>query len=72
MLCGEATHTNLLIFGLTQLGLEPTIYRTRGEHANLQNINNSKSCPEVNLWFCTLSENATFFNVKLKDIGFVK
>jgi hypothetical protein len=38
----------------------------------LQNINNSKSCPEVNLWFCTLSENATFFNVKLKDIGFVK
>jgi hypothetical protein len=24
----------ILVFGLTSLGLEPTIYRTRGEHAN--------------------------------------
>ena len=38
MLCcvlnGEATHTNSIAFGLTRLGLEPTIYHTRGEHAN--------------------------------------
>ena len=34
MLSGEATNTNFLVFGLTRLGLEPTIYRTRGKHAN--------------------------------------
>ena len=27
-------NTNLLLFGLTQPELDPTIYRTRGEHAN--------------------------------------
>jgi hypothetical protein len=31
---GEATNTNCLVFNFTRLGLEPTIYRTRGEHAN--------------------------------------
>jgi hypothetical protein len=34
MLSGEATNTNFKVFGLTQLGLEPTIYRTQGEHTN--------------------------------------
>jgi hypothetical protein len=34
MLSGEATNTNLIVFGLTQLGPEPKIYHTRGEHAN--------------------------------------
>ena len=34
MLSGEATNTNLIVFGLTQPGAEPKIYRTRGEHAN--------------------------------------
>jgi hypothetical protein len=28
------THTNFIVFGLTRSGLEPTIYRTRGEHTN--------------------------------------
>jgi hypothetical protein len=27
-------NTNFIVFGLTQSGLEPTIYRTRGERAN--------------------------------------
>jgi hypothetical protein len=31
---GEATNTNFIVFGLTRSGLESTIYRTRGEHAN--------------------------------------
>ena len=31
---GEATDTNFIVFGLTRPGLEPTIYHTRGEHAN--------------------------------------
>jgi hypothetical protein len=29
---GEARNTNFIVFGLTQSGLETTIYRTRGEH----------------------------------------
>ena len=31
---GEATNTNCIVFGLTRPELEPTIYRTRDEHAN--------------------------------------
>ena len=31
---GEATDTNFTVFGLTQWELEPTIYCTRGKHAN--------------------------------------
>ena len=34
MLSGEATNTNFVVFSLTRPGLELTIYRTRGEHAN--------------------------------------
>jgi hypothetical protein len=34
VLSGEATHTNFIVFGETRPGLEPTIYRTRGERAN--------------------------------------
>jgi hypothetical protein len=34
VLSGEATKTNCIVFGLTRSGLEPTIYHTRGEHAN--------------------------------------
>jgi hypothetical protein len=34
VLSGEATNTNLIVFGLTRPGLEQTIYRTRGVHAN--------------------------------------
>jgi hypothetical protein len=30
----EATNTNFIVLGLIRLGLEPTIYRTRDEHAN--------------------------------------
>ena len=31
---GEVTNTSFLVFGLTQPGLEPTTYHTRGEHVN--------------------------------------
>jgi hypothetical protein len=34
VLNGEATNTNFIVFGLTRRGLDPTIYRTRVEHAN--------------------------------------
>ena len=32
--CGEATNTNFIFFCLTRPQFVPTIYRTRGEHAN--------------------------------------
>jgi hypothetical protein len=32
VLSGEATH--IMVFGLILMGLEHTIYHTRGEHAN--------------------------------------
>ena len=31
---GETTNINFIVFGLTRSWLEPTIYRTRSEHAN--------------------------------------
>ena len=34
VLSGEATNTNVIVFVLTRSGLEPTIFRTRREHAN--------------------------------------
>jgi len=34
VLCGEATTTNFIVFGLTGPGLEPNIYRTRGEQVS--------------------------------------
>jgi hypothetical protein len=34
LLNGDATNTNFIVFGLTRTGLELTIYRTQGEHAN--------------------------------------
>jgi hypothetical protein len=34
VLSGEAANTNFKVFGLTQPGLEPTIYSNRGERAN--------------------------------------
>ena len=34
MLIGEATHTDVIVLGLTRPGLERTTYHTRGEHAN--------------------------------------
>jgi hypothetical protein len=46
VLSGQATNTNFIVFGLTRSGLEPTIYHTRGEHANqiLSNAHMPKSC----------------------------
>ena len=34
MLSEEATNTNFIVFGLIRPGPEPTIFRTRGEHAD--------------------------------------
>jgi hypothetical protein len=34
MLSGEETNTKFIVLGLTQSGLEPMIYCTRGKHAN--------------------------------------
>ena len=34
MFSGDATNTYFIFYVLTRSGLEPTIYPTRGEHAN--------------------------------------
>ena len=34
VLSGKATNTNFVVFGVNRPGLEPTIYRTLGQHAN--------------------------------------
>jgi hypothetical protein len=34
MLSGEAANDNFIVIGSTRLGLKPTIYHTRDEHAN--------------------------------------
>ena len=36
-----STHTNFIVFGLAWLGLKPTIYRTRGEHAKHYNTDST-------------------------------
>ena len=33
LLRGEETNTHFIVFGFIRPGLEPTIYRTRGDHA---------------------------------------
>ena len=56
---GEATNTNFIIFGLIRSGLEPTIYRTGGEHANhyttdavqiLENSDSLKDFLKIEYW----------------------
>jgi hypothetical protein len=53
------TNTNLLIFGLTQLGPEPKIYHTRGEHANHYAV---RSLPVACPWLVVLSGYSGFFH----------
>ena len=63
MLSGEATNTNFIVFGLTRTGLEATIYRTRGEHAN-----NCTTDEESELGM-EMSKNP---QVKIKSVGTVR
>ena len=42
ILIGEATNTNFIVFGLTRLGREHTIYHTWGENANYYTTNAAK------------------------------
>jgi hypothetical protein len=49
-LSGEATNTNFIVFGLNRPGLEPTIYHTRGKHANhyaTDAVPNYRSCKQM-------------------------
>ena len=47
--CGEAANTDFIVFGLTRIWLEPTIYHTRGEHANHYITNAFQHLPYKNL-----------------------
>ena len=61
MLSGEATHTNYIVFSLTQSGIEPTIYRTRGDHASHYTTDDRGLLPTRKLL------NQGFLLVKLKS-----
>jgi hypothetical protein len=49
---GEATNTNFIVFGLTRPGIEPTIYRIGGEHANHYATDAVVDILKENHWFC--------------------
>ena len=67
MLTGKATNTNCIVFGLTQTGLEPTIYYTWGVHANhytMDAINKFKKTYKIfvmvpNLYWSILTSTCT-------------
>ena len=61
VLSEEAINTNFIVFGLTWPGIKPTIYLTRGEHANHYNrvlswyidVINTTSLTTILLWLIT-------------------
>jgi hypothetical protein len=64
MLSREATNNNFIVFGLTRPGLEPTIYRTRGEHANHYATNAVFQGRRLNIKENTDSNNQHYVNYK--------
>ena len=57
----EATNTNFMVFALTRLGVQPTIYYTRDGHAN----HYYRCCPIGDLcfmWGCSI--NMSYENVR--------
>jgi hypothetical protein len=63
VLRGEATNTHFVVFGLTPPGLAPTIYHTRGEHANHYTIDAVRN--ENYLGKCSLLYNVLNFSYKI-------
>ena len=69
MLSGKATNTYLIVFGLTQPGLEPMIYHTRGEHANhyttdaVHLLVKHVSYHELDIDICPLLEGDRIINI---------
>jgi hypothetical protein len=53
VLSGETTNTNFIVFGLTQSGLDPKIYRPRGEQANHYTIDVVESVLKVSTYIIT-------------------
>ena len=67
MLKVEATNTNFIVFGLTRPALEPTIYRTRGDHANHYTTDTVQSQLErasADLPLVTQHQTPLLFNTK--------
>ena len=59
----EAANTNVIVFGLTQLGLKPTNYHTRGEHTNTTDEDNYLSKFEITKFNCILKYNLDLMNM---------
>jgi hypothetical protein len=63
MLSGEATITNLIVFGMTRPGLEPMIYHTRGEHANHYATDAVHKFLEVSYSFTCKKKKRSYFKI---------
>ena len=56
----------LIVFGLTQPGLEPTIYCTRGNHANHYQQNSNKNVPLLEFTHkCKVGQSPMFINIHI-------
>jgi hypothetical protein len=60
--------TNFIVFGLTQPGVEPTMYRTRGEHANHYYNKNVPVKLVVKYVCCKISSSLTMGQIALSCI----
>jgi hypothetical protein len=66
MLSGEATNTNFIVFGLTQLGFEPIIYHTWGQPLHHQCVYKKKAFYDIMYTICILFQPCYTF-VPAKD-----
>ena len=67
VLSREVANTNFIVFGLTGPGIEPTIYRTRGEHAKQYSIDAVTLCHIIlhKVRFKFMVFNATSNNISV-------
>jgi len=56
----ETTNTNVIVYGWTQPGVQPTIYRTHGEHASQYTTDVSANQVLINYLECFI--NRIIFN----------
>ena len=68
---GEAAKISLIVFALIRSGLEPTIYLTRGEHANQYITAFLRECVSIeNTWFIIFNP-APLFTIFLLKVMYI-
>jgi hypothetical protein len=69
VISGDATYTNLIVFGLIRSGFEPTIYRNRDEHANHYTTNAISNDGEAGNYRNTNLVHYSIFGVYMNGTG---